>query len=91
MVKLKCQADLDELKGLLEKSTREKVKELLKANVEKVEADLARLKRDEQIRLAKLNAAANGNTGAYTKKMLLYFSTLLSYSHSNYYIIVCFI
>lgn len=68
------QADIDELKGLFEKSTRETVKQILKANLDKLETDLNKLKKAEQDRLAKLNSnVANGNSTVYTKKMFEFF------------------
>ena len=82
-----CQADINELKSFYATSSREVIKQLLKSNLEKLEADLNKLKKAEQDRLAKLNSTTSiGTSAAYNKKMFEFFFcffVLFSYCNIN--------
>lgn len=60
------QLDVNELKSLLSQATRNKVKQVLNAQIESSQNEIARLQKSEQDRLARLSNASNIG---YVKKM----------------------
>jgi calcyclin binding protein len=66
------QLDVDELKTLIEKSTRPNIKQMLSTTLEKWEAQIKYAESTERDRLARLESSKKDTTtltGGYTKKI----------------------